>query len=843
MPDVEIVVKSVMQAGPGIDAAEGKVKQLTKSVQAIPDKEVKVKVDGDAAAQKVTALSTQLVAARRKEQDVAGEVRVAELKLAEVRQDSGAKASAVAAAEERLASAYRRAEAAQKDVGAISEKLNKARQEPVKVPVEVEDKTESGLSSVKGKLTGWVAGLGLGGLIGEAISDGLDKTNITSHLQNQMGASAEVAAQAGQTAGRVFSEGFVKDQGVISDAISSLSSDVKGWSDLTQDEQQKIASGATKLGATFNTDVTEVIAAASSMVNNNLAPDFNSAFDLITAGFQNVGSRGDDLLDTLKEYSGYFTQLGLSGEEAMGLITQMMKAGARDTDYAADALKEFGIRAIDGSEQTAAGFEAVGLNAKYMSEQIGKGGESAKQGLVDVIKALQAMKDPVDQNIAGTALFGTQWEDTLRRVLPSLDTTKLKLEGVAGATNRLVSELTPKEEIGRAWDTLTNGVATGLVGAAKGVRGFGETLGDVFTLRIFDSDYDGLGLKALMADMERAKNGTGFFKDVVKMVPPEMRSWAMESRFTNDALKDTTVSVHGLSDAILGLANKDLGYRQSVAATKSAEDALKDALKGHKAGSEEVTTATMGLESAQLRQIQAAEDLAKANSKAKDDAGRVADAVRGGATELVKMAEASGGRLTPALYQLMAGMDQAALAAAGVTITVDKAGQAVYRLPDGKTIKMTADDQASRRAKEVSDYIQGLPPFKTINLTVNELIRTGFTTIGTVPGSMPMSQGRKASGGVVGAHAAEGGPRSGAVQVNEQGIEIYKSPRGDYAALEPGGMVIPHGESASLAGAGPAPVIRLVIDSSGSRMDDLIVELLRKAVRTQGGNVQAVLGS
>ena len=37
-----------------------------------------------------------------------------------------------------------------------------------------------------------------------------------------------------------------------------------------------------------------------------------------------------------------------------------------------------------------------------------------------------------------------------------------------------------------------------------------------------------------------------------------------------------------------------------------------------------------------------------------------------------------------------------------------------------------------------------------------------------------------------------------------------------------------------------ATVIR--IDSSGSRLDDLIVELLRKAIRAQGGNVQLVLG-
>jgi phage-related minor tail protein len=473
---------------------------------------------------------------------------------------------------------------AQDDATPVIEKAAAKKPDAVKVPVKADDKTQEGLDSIGGKMTAWVAGLGIGGLIGSAIGDGLDKVNLTPHLQNQMGASAEVAAKAGQTAGHVFAQGFTSDKGMIVDAISSLSSEVVNWSNLTQGEQEKISGGAVKVGQTFNQDVTGVIAAASAMVTNRLAPDFNSAFDLITVGFQNVGSRGDDLLETLQEYSGYFTQLGLSGEDAMGLIIQMMKAGARDTDYASDAIKEFGIRAIDGTQQTADGFAAIGLNAKSMSEQVGRGGDSARLALGDVIKALQNIKDPVAQNIAGAALFGTQWEDTMRRVLPNLDLTKTKLEGVSGATNRLVTELTPKQEIGRAWDTLTDGVASGLTGAAKGVGDFGRQIGDVFTLKIFDPDYDNLGLRGYITAAENAKNHTGFFRDMLGMIPPEMKAWGQSALFTNDALKGTTNVVIGLSDAILGLANKDLGYRQSVARHQDGRGRAERRAEGPQAG-------------------------------------------------------------------------------------------------------------------------------------------------------------------------------------------------------------------------------------------------------------------
>ncbi|MFI9235763.1 phage tail protein [Streptomyces sp. NPDC053079] len=93
--------------------------------------------------------------------------------------------------------------------------------------------------------------------------------------------------------------------------------------------------------------------------------------------------------------------------------------------------------------------------------------------------------------------------------------------------------------------------------------------------------------------------------------------------------------------------------------------------------------------------------------------------------------------------------------------------------------------------------------------------------------------GVKASGGPVG--AAGGGARSGMTWVGEQGPELVRLPYGS--------AVRTAGDSRRLAagGGGAEPVV-LEIKSGGSRMDDLLVELLRGAIRVRGGNVQAVLG-
>src|SRR5690606_34876826 len=110
------------------------------------------------------------------------------------------------------------------------------------------------------------------------------------------------------------------------------------------------------------------------MLKTGLAKDGTEALDAITAGMQKMGPRADDLMDTFNEYSVQFQRLGLDATTATGLISQGMKAGARDTDVVADALKEFTLEGVQGSEKIATGFEMIGLNADDMIRKISEGG-------------------------------------------------------------------------------------------------------------------------------------------------------------------------------------------------------------------------------------------------------------------------------------------------------------------------------------------------------------------------------------------------------------------------------------------------------------------------------------
>jgi hypothetical protein len=97
------------------------------------------------------------------------------------------------------------------------------------------------------------------------------------------------------------------------------------------------------------------------------------------------------------------------------------------------------------------------------------------------------------------------------------------------------------------------------------------------------------------------------------------------------------------------------------------------------------------------------------------------------------------------------------------------------------------------------------------------------------------ASGRFAHGGVVG--AAGGGPRSRRTLVGEHGPEIVD--------LAPGSRVRSNPDTRRMlagGGGGGAAVVHLEINSGGSQLDDFLVELLRKAVRVRGGDVQLVLG-
>lgn len=208
----------------------------------------------------------------------------------------------------------------------------------------------------------------------------------------------------------------------------------------TEKDAERIITSLTGIAEIMQTDIPETARAAGQMIKTGLADSAERAFDILVAGYQHGAGASQDLTDTLTEYPVLFQRLGLSGEDAMGLLIQGLKGGAFNADKTADALKEFQIRATDASESSAEGFRLIGLNAEEMTAKIAKGGPDARAGLQEVLDGLNAIEDPVKRNTAGVALFGTQWEDmgdAIRKL--DLKTAASELGDAAGATERALT--------------------------------------------------------------------------------------------------------------------------------------------------------------------------------------------------------------------------------------------------------------------------------------------------------------------------------------------------------------------------------------------------------------------
>jgi phage-related minor tail protein len=416
---------------------------------------------GLAAAQaQVDQLAAALQAARNKEQDAAGRVRIAEAKLQEVRDSGKATGSQLAAAEERLAAARRAAGTAADNVTRSTKALEQAQQRAATATDEVDQATGRSGGSMDGygtKLGGAAkaaAGFALamagvqGGL--SLVTDALAASDVDAAMSAKLGATPQMAAEFGQIAGNLYAQNYGDSLGAVSDALAAVTRSGAVMEDATAEQLERITGRALNLERVFGVQVAESMRAVGVMMRTGMAPDAETALDIVTRGMQQGVNVADDFLDTISEYSTQFRKLGLDGVSATGLLSQGLRAGARDADVVADTLKEFSIRALDGSKTTIAGFEALGLNAEEMAARIGAGGASASEGLALVLDRLRGITDPVDQAQAAVGLFGTKAED-LGAALFALDprTAAGALGEVTGAAERMGETLagTPSQAL------------------------------------------------------------------------------------------------------------------------------------------------------------------------------------------------------------------------------------------------------------------------------------------------------------------------------------------------------------------------------------------------------------
>lgn len=278
------------------------------------------------------------------------------------------------------------------------------------------------------------AGAAAGAGLVSAFTSSLEFEGAAAKLEAQMGAGSQAAGDAGKIAGQLYAQAYGESMGEVSDAVRLVMQSGAVMEDASNEQIQSITGNVMSLASAFDQDLGGATNAVAQMIRTGLAPDAQSALDILTRGFQQGGDKAGDLLDTFNEYSTMFRSLGLDGQAAMGLISQGLQAGARDSDQVADAIGEFYRIATEDSAQAVTAFQTIGLNGEEMVRKIAAGGPGAAEALDQALDGLRSIEDPAQRAQLAVQLFGDragEMQGALLALDPSAATQALG--DVAGA--------------------------------------------------------------------------------------------------------------------------------------------------------------------------------------------------------------------------------------------------------------------------------------------------------------------------------------------------------------------------------------------------------------------------
>ena len=331
----------------------------------------------------------------------------------------------------------------QKDLEQATEAAYKAQQKAAKLQpwVDLAQKGQDGLSKALDFSNSVNAGIVKIGSAANATAlvaggawakVGADYQAAMARVQASTGASVEQMKQIEEAARAVFSSGM----GESFDEVARAMSTIKQVGGLDGKELESATKNAMALGKTFDMDVNETARATSALMKN-FGIDGQKAFDLIAYAAQNGANKNGDLLDTFNEYAVQYQALGFTAEQFAAHLVKGAEDGAFSIDKVGDAIKEFNIRAKDGSKSSMEAFAALGLNGQKATQMFAAGGQSAQVAFAEVVKRLSEMEDPVARNAAGVALFGTQFEDLEVKALEGFKAIQGSLPQIEGTMQQV----------------------------------------------------------------------------------------------------------------------------------------------------------------------------------------------------------------------------------------------------------------------------------------------------------------------------------------------------------------------------------------------------------------------
>ncbi|MDO5676504.1 MAG: hypothetical protein Q4G35_03235 [Propionibacteriaceae bacterium] len=306
-----------------------------------------------------------------------------------------------------------------------------------------------------GKLLGVAGALGLGAMFASGFATAVEGSDAKGRVAASMGLTAEESARVGDVSGRLFADAYGESLGDVTNAVGAVIGSMDGMRDASEESLARVAGKAMDLATAFEVDIAEASNTVGILIRNGLAADADEAMDLIAGSMQQIPTAiQGEVLPVMDEYAKHFAALGIDGPSAMNMIVAASADGAIGMDKMGDALKEFTIRATDGSTATVEAFDMLGLSSDEMQAKLLAGGPAANEAMGQIVTALRSIDDPGQQAAAALALFGTPLEDLGTDKIPTflaqIDPLEASIGDFGGTMDGVRASLeTPGESLER----------------------------------------------------------------------------------------------------------------------------------------------------------------------------------------------------------------------------------------------------------------------------------------------------------------------------------------------------------------------------------------------------------
>ncbi|MEX5521565.1 phage tail protein [Bacillus cereus] len=286
-------------------------------------------------------------------------------------------------------------------------------------------RTEKKFEGLKIGLENVIGGMAAGGGIASAVEKAMDmsklktKIDITFDVPESSKKSVEEAIRGVSTYGidaEEALEGVRRQWALNKDASDETNAAVvKGTATIA----------ASYAGIDFNELIQETneIGATLGITNEEALGLVNT---LLKTGFP------PEQLDIIAEYGDQMIQAGFSAKEVQGIMSVGVDTKSWNIDNLLDGVKEGRIKMAEFGAGVDKSMQEVLDKTKISADQFEKwgqaiagGGENGQKAMLEATKALAGVENATDRNALGTKMFGTLWEDQGKKIIDTI----LKAEG------------------------------------------------------------------------------------------------------------------------------------------------------------------------------------------------------------------------------------------------------------------------------------------------------------------------------------------------------------------------------------------------------------------------------